>query len=292
MASNEISVRQLWTPGEVQYRAVTPAPGNVQGNQQATIGYVFPNSVADFLAIPRPVVGVGETVYPVLTSKLSVEALAENAAGSETTGAFSAEKLSPSRLQASFFYSREDRASFVGMEESLRINLRDGLNDGLDNQLLVGTNGLLTGTNLADHDATAAFAYADYLSNLAYGRVDGIYAGDLSDIRVVLGSESFAHMGATLAASTEVSAVDKIAAITGGYRVSAHVPAASGNKQEAVIRLGSRMDAVAPIWENVALIEDQITKAANGQIVITAVMLYNLKILRTGGFYKQETQHA
>ena len=40
---------------------------------------------------------------------------------------FSAEVLSPSRIQASFFYSREDRARFAGMDESLRENLSDGL---------------------------------------------------------------------------------------------------------------------------------------------------------------------
>ena len=49
---------------------------------------------------------------------------------------------------------------------------------------------------------------------------------------------------------------------------------------------------VAPVWENVALIPDEITKAANGQIVITAVMLHAVKVLRAAGFYKQESQHA
>ena len=51
-------------------------------------------------------------------------------------------------------------------------------------------------------------------------------------------------------------------------------------------------DMVAPIWEGVTIIPDEITKAKSGQIVITAVMLHAVKILRTDGFYKQETQHA
>ena len=76
-------------------------------------------------------------------------------------------------------------------------------------------------------------------------------------------------------------------------RVSAHVPAVSNaNKQNAVVRLGMRRDMVAPVWEGVTLIPDEITKAANGQIVVTAVMLHAVKILRAGGFWKQETQHA
>ena len=47
---------------------------------------------------------------------------------------------------------------------------------------------------------------------------------------------------------------------------------------------------VAPIWEGVTLIPDEITKASSGEIVITAVMLHAVKILRSAGFYKQETQ--
>ena len=60
-----------------------------------------------------PTVPVGEHVFPVLTTNADVGTPAENAAQAETTGAFSADVLSPSRLQASFFfYSREDRARF------------------------------------------------------------------------------------------------------------------------------------------------------------------------------------
>ena len=42
------------------------------------------------------------------------------------------------------------------MDEALRMNLSDGLSDGLDKQILAGTNGLLAGTNLANHAASAS----------------------------------------------------------------------------------------------------------------------------------------
>ena len=96
-----------------------------------------------------PTVGVGEAVYTVLTKELDVRTPAENATAAETTGAFSAEVLSPSRIQAAFFYSREDRARFAGMDAALRENLSMGLSDGLDQQILAGTNGLLSGTVFA-----------------------------------------------------------------------------------------------------------------------------------------------
>ena len=82
-------------------------------------------------------------------------------------------------------------------------------------------------------------------------------------------------------------------AVTGGVRVSAHVPALSNtNKQNNVIRLGMRRDYVAPVWENLVLIPDEVTKAKQGQIQITAVMLYAAKLLRADGFHKQEVQTA
>ena len=47
-----------------------------------------------------------------------------------------------------------------------------------------------------------------------------------------------------------------------------------------------------PIWEGVSLIPDEITKAGTGQVVVTAIMLYAFKVLRTDGFYKVQSQHA
>ena len=76
-------------------------------------------------------------------------------------------------------------------------------------------------------------------------------------------------------------------------RVSAHVPAVTNaDKQNALVRLGTRMDYVAPVWGQVTLIPDEVTKAANGQIQLTAVLLSAQKLLRVGGFYKQETNHS
>ena len=289
MSGNQVPLALLET------RAVTPAPTNVGVTQQAIIPYVWPASLAAYLSIDVPTVGAGEAIFPGLSSTLSVEALAEGTAGTETTGAFSAVALSPSRLQASFFFSREDRARFAGMDSALRMNLSQGLSDGLDQQIMEGTNGLLTGTNLANHAASAVTTFANYVSNLGYGRVDGRYAPMLSDIRVVMGQGTFGHAGTVYRGSnSDENAIDRLMRVTSGVRVSAHVPAVSGaHKQNAVVRLGMAKDMVAPIWEGIEIIPDSVTKAASGQVVLTAIMLHAVQILRaSGGFYKQETQHA
>ncbi len=278
----------------LESRAVTPAPGSVGADQSAIIPGVFPQSCAAFMDIDMPTVGVGEQIFPVLVTNATVNTPAENADSADTTGSFSAELLSPARLQAAFFYSREDAARFAGMGESLRMNLSDALADGLDKQIISGTDGLLTGTNLANHNASAVTTYAKYRSDLAYGRVDGKYANGVGDLKILMGSGTYAHASGQFRSSNagDRAALEDLMAVTGGVKVSAHVPAVSGNKQNSVIRLGSRRDMVAPVWSGVTLIPDEVTAAKKGQIVITAVMLYAVKILRADGFYKQETQHA
>ena len=289
LGDNEIHIRQL----SPESYAVTPAPVNTGETQQATIPYVFPLACAAFLAVDMPTVGVGEAVFPVLTKELDVRTPAENADADETTGAFSAEVLSPSRIQASFFYSRESRSRFAGMDESLRENLSDGLADGLDKAIIAGTNGLLTGTNLDNHNVSTQTTYALYRDQLAYGRVDGRFASMTSDIRVVMGGETYANASAQYRGNNDnMDALTSLTGALGGIKVSSHVPAVSGTKQNAIVRLGMRRDMVAPIWENVALVPDEVTLIKKGQIQITAIMLHAVKLLRADGFYKQQTQHS
>ncbi len=103
---------------EIEERAVTPAPSTVGANQQEIIHPVFPMTVADFLGIPRPTVAVGESVYPVLSTGATAATPAAGGNVGETTGAFTASSLEPSRLQASFFYRRRGCGQVYGLGRS------------------------------------------------------------------------------------------------------------------------------------------------------------------------------
>ena len=287
LAPNAIPTEML-----MEHRAVTPAPGDVGQNQSSITGFVFPQSVAAFLAIPSEIVPVGDATFPVLTSDPAAGTPAENAAQAETTGAFSADVLTPGRIQASFFWSREDANRFMGMGGALQEALQGGIADKLDKEIIQGTNGLLTGTILPNNAQAAASSYGDYVSKLLYARVDGRYASDLADIRVVMGAEAFGNAATKFPTNGEQNALARIRSDSGGVRVSANVPAENSNKQNSIVRRGNRRDYVAPVWGQVTLIPDEITKAADGQIVLTAVLLYATKLLRAGGFHKQESNHS
>ena len=290
LGENQIPIALL----ETRATGVTPAPANVGQTQAAVVPAVFPMSCASFMNVDLPTVPTGEAVFPVLSTSADAGTPAENASQAETAGGFTADVLSPGRIQASFFYSREDRARFSGMAEALRMNLSDALSDKLDQQILNGSNGLFNGTNLANHAVTGITSYTNYRDLLAYGRVDGKFAGSVADLKVLMGASTYAHAAKAFRSDNagDRAALEDLMQVTGGVKVSAHVPPVASTKQNAVIRLGARRDMVAPIWEGIQLIPDEITKAASGQVVITAIMLYAIKIIRAAGFYKQETKHS
>ena len=278
----------------VEERAVTPAPGNTGATEQPVISAVFANSVGSFLGVDQPSVGAGDAVYPVITSRASVKGpFTGSDEAADTTGSFEAELLKPERLQASYFYKRTDAARFRGMSSALRENLSMALSDALDKEIVAGTDGLLTATNLPNNNVTAITSYDLFLAQFGFDRVDGRYAGSVADLRSVMGSGSYARAGAVYRGNaSDRTAASELDRLTAGVRVSAHVPVVASSKQNNVIRLGLRRDMVSPVWEGITLIPDEITQAKKGEVVITAVLLHAVKILREEGFYKQQVQTA
>ena len=291
LAPNQIPLDALRLP---ELRAVTTSPANAQAQQAETVQPVFATGAGAFLGIFRPTVSMGAAVWPVLTSRPTVHGpyAAVDTDAANTTGAFDADLLAPERIQASFLYRRTDAARFSDMDMSLRMALNEGLQEKIDREAIRGDEGLLEGTNLANHARATSTDFAAFVSQFAYSRVDGRFAATVADVRSIMGSTSYAHAGSTYQAQPHYSALKTIMGESGGVRVSAHVPAASGNKQNAVIRLGMRRDMVQPMWAGVTVIVDEVTKSGEGQIEITAVLLMNTKIIRAAGFYKQEVNNS
>ena len=293
LASNQIPLDLLRLP--VEHRAVTTAPTNVGTTEQPAIMPVFAAGVGAFIGADRPTVTAGTVAYPVLDQRPTVGGPhTDSTAVDETTGSFSSSLLTPGRIQASYFYKRVDAARFPVIDLALRQALNGGLEEKLDQELIAGTEGLLTGTNLANHAAAAVTTFASYLSAFGHSRVDGRYAAALSDVRAVVGAATYAHAGNQYRSNNaDYSALDALDRKTGGVRVSAHVPAVASHKQNAVIRLGHHDRAVLQVmWDGVTIVPDEITKVKTGEVAITAILLVATKILRAESFWKQETQHA
>ena len=269
---------------------VTPGPTSGPAMQQPVIPFVFPESAAAFLQIPQPTVPAGEAVYTVVSTAATPGKPAEGADQDHSAGALTASVLTPSRIQASLFFSIEDRARVPQLDAALRENLSAALADELDETVI---DDLLTGSTLSQIDASAADTFETYRSRFAFLRVDGTYASDTEALRLVIGSATLASMAAKFrGTASDVDAYMSLKEITAGVRVSAHVPGVTSNKQPGVVRRGSRMDAVTAMWQGVELLEDRYTQTKAGEVVLTATMLYAHQVLRTAGFARVEAQHA
>ena len=292
LTSNQVPLEMLET------RAVTPAPSDVGASQQPIIPAIFPDGVASFLGVGMPTVGVGEATYTVLTTGATVHTPAKSADAAETTGAFSASVLSPKRAQASFFWAIEDEARLAGMEDALRTNLTQALSSKFDNILLNdSTAGLLGGGLTAPSDPSDVVDWPGY-KKLLTDQVDGHYASMPDQVRMLIGSKTYAHQESlyrvlSTAGGVNESSYELLVRKSGGVRISSHVVAPSANIQGLIaVRRPSAVHAVMPIWRGVTLIPDRITKAASGQVQLTAVALYGLAVLRSAGFGRLKVKLA
>ena len=273
---------------------MTPAPTNVEVDQEAVVQPVFANSAGAYLGIYSPVVAMGDAVFPVLTSRPSVKGpFTGSDDASRDHGRLGLRAPGTGKNTGEFLSGKAtDAARFASMDSALRMALNDGLAEKADHEIVNGSDGLLSGTNLPDHNTGAVTTFANYIARFAYARVDGRYAVEDKDVKSLVGSHTYGHMGSTYQSTPQASALDWLKAQTGGVRVSANVPGQSGNKQESVIRLGMRRDMIQCHWGGISIIVDEVTRSGKGELEITAVMLLATKIIRKAGFYKQESQIA
>ena len=271
-----------------EHRAITPAATNVGVDEQPVVEPVFALGDAAFLAVDQVTVPSGEAVFPVLTSRPAVGGPHTGSqAVAETTGAFSAESLPPGRLQASFFYLRTDSARFAGMSESLRSALSMGLSESLDQKVIAQ---IVTDVGRTDRGSVSDWAH---YKSLVTGQVDGRFAASEADLKVVMGTPTFVHASKAYRANeTAESGVDAMRSMSGGVRVSVHIPGPASSKQDVIVRRGMRRDAVIALWPSVDLILDEISGQKKGEITVTGVLLGAFKVLRAGAFARLQTQHA
>ena len=262
------------------------------GAMQGTIqGRVFARSAAAWLGVMFGAPEMGDAVYPVLTAGPTAARAARGAAVDAAEATFAAEAIKPGALRARVGFSIEDAARLVGMEEALTMDLNGALQEQLDNQVLNGDGaganfaGLLH--ELADPQAPgAATTWQGYIGGLIAG-ADGRYAVDNGELRLLVNAETWTHAGALTVGDGAVSAIEYLRQISGGVRVSALMPAAVGaNKVSQAIRSAyMHAGAWVAIWPAVRMtIRDEVTRAGEGRVMLTANMLAGMHVTRAATF--------
>ena len=285
MAGNQVPLAALR-----DYQAlVSPAPGTVETRERPVIQPVFATGDAAWLNVGMPSVPVGATTFPVLTSAPTVHGpFSGSDEAAETTGAFTATELKPQRLQASFFWRRVDAMTFKGMDDALRTALRSALSEALDKEVVDRIQTDVTDTSVTDVDT-----FARVRSRQLYANVDGRHAMSEAEIKMLVGTATLAFWSTLYRGNNaDDSAVDSVRRVSGGLRVSPHIPVVSGTKQPVIVRKGALQDCVAPVWSAMTLIADEVTKSSTGEIQLTALAMANFRVVRAAGFAVVESKHS
>ena len=283
---------------ELRADAVTPAPGSGNPTNQAEIlQRVFARGAVARLGVAMPSVGVGQASYPIIGIGQSAEFKAKDAEKDAAAGEIEPNALSPVRLQARAQFRVEDAMTTMGLESALREDLSRAISDQLDAQV-VGAGDprvrgfLATNANggLADYaDPSVDVSFANVAEQAARG-VDGKFAGGEDELAWVIGVATYAKLASLIQANDSVSATERLRRMLRDFMASANIPAVASDVQSGIIaKLGaadSAMNAVAPIWEGLRLVHDEVTNADKGQIQVTAVCLHNFKVLRPAGFVR------
>ena len=280
---------------EVRAATHTPAPTDGEPNQQQFVPAVFPGSIAAFLGIAQPSVAAGQSSYHVLSTNLTANVPGAGVDGSNTAGAFTSAVLEPKRVQGAFVLRREDKARLgPQLEAALRENLGMVLSTKLDQELLTGDDGFMAAANPAiakPGNPAAVATYADFVKGVS-DQVDGLYADTVAGVRILLGPSAYKLGLATYRAGTaaapsggDLSALERMQALSGGVRASSHIPAVASKIEQALAaRATGLTHMVQPVWQGPTLIVDEVTRADSGEIVLTLVGLFAQKLVRAAGF--------
>ena len=272
---------ELFEPlgGRVEHRAVSGAPTTTPIEASPVQPYIYAQGALAFLGVDLVTVGSGAHMFPALTTPTVTAAKAKSGAADETAAAFTAAPLTPRRVTGSFRVTLEDVAVFPQLEDALRRDLPKSLAHRVNVQVINGNGtspqlkSLRSQVPVAD-DETTAETFQSFLTKSA-SYVDGRFAGTLAEIRQVVGIGTYANASG-LYSARDLSAADALSQRSAGFRAvtTDFVPAKSGNLQTGIVRRGAQpMSAAAALWSGIRLVRDEVTAAAKGEIVITALQL-------------------
>ena len=261
----------------IETRAITPGPA-VKGALQPIVPYLFERSAAASLGIMMPSVPAGQVQIPKVGTAPPSDTLAKDGSAPATAAAVSLVNQAPVRIAGSFEVRVEDLAVMPSLESALSEAMQGSLSNELDEQTFNGAAGELNGLFTQATDATAASSAETFTTGIARfaALVDGRHAYDLSDLRAVIGSKTFALYAGLFANSNkgDLSLFDYLSMHLGSIRVSDRVPAVASTAQKGIVVLSS--SSTPPkihVWNAMQIVRDPYSGAGVGKIVLTATAL-------------------
>lgn len=297
---------ELWDVGtkvEMRADAVTAAPSMVGVNFDRVEPKVFASSIASKLMIDMPRVKSGTFTTGTINAGLTASSRTKGDAQESTAATFTVQSSTVKSVSARLSITIEDIAAIGAgnFESALRENLSLALSAELDNQIINGdgTAPNLTGMfkRLTDPStpATGVETWSRFAAKHA-GLVDGLWAGELSDLSVVVGVDTYRLACSTFqGGDAEESAGSYAKRTMAGFWTNDRMPAKVSHLQQGILcRKGRSMMgagegirlSVIPHWGMVS-IDDLYTDSASGKRHFTAHVLVGNLILTQPEAYEQ-----
>ena len=276
--------------------ASTDVTVNAGAMQDTILGRVFADTMTAYLGARLVQVDRGVSAHPVISDGATGEMKAKGAAVDADAATVGVESLEPKRLTARYRWRVEDAARVDMLEDALRADLSGAMGEAMDAQVVAGdgaapnVQGVLTAVAAPD-DPGAATPLAGLLS-LAAAAVDGRYAVNAQDVRTLVGPDLYAHLAATLTNSGDIAVSDYLMRNAQGFRTSVHMPTLASNVGNVLSwRTRGMGSAVAPLWAGFEMqIRDDVTAASTGEVILTAVALWNFKVLRAAAYHRSKVK--
>ena len=284
LAGNQIPLAML--AAEPEKFAVATVTGDEPAVAGEVLGVVFPQSVAQWCGVVGSTVPTGQRQVPVLSTGATASALAKGAALTESTAAFVVKTLTPKRISAAVRYAREDAATFEYMGDALSMNLRNAISDQMDADVLTRAGkGLLDFGTDPTQNGSSVTSTSHALSGI-FSAVDGKYATQASEVKLLLGTSTYTELGSSIFdTGSGALASEKLGQVCGGLRVSANVPAKTGDGEDALIIKGmGRRNCVSAMWDSIEIVMDPFSSADKAEVVLTAIAMFDFIILDESGF--------
>lgn len=289
------AVRIPWAALEVRVDAVTDTGALGGGTRQRPIlQRLFGRDIMAAMGVRIDSVPDGMSEWPLLTGGAAPAQVAEKGKKDAAAATFQTQALKPKRMTGRYVWTAEQTAQVAGLEAALRKDLGDSVRAQMSEQVIAGDGNApqVTGflTRLAAPQNPAAVAgYADYAA-MAAAAVDGIHAEMESEVGVVLGVETYQHAARQIQAGSGDAATDAIKRRARACRASSFIPQAAANVQTALMHAGAdemRGDSIAAMWPALEVVRDIYTGAAQGEVALTWIVLWDCYTAFRADAYKR-----
>lgn len=301
--NQEIGLEDNQFPLELLGRGVmeerTKRDGDGSTNQNTWVDRAFGDSAASYMGVTMRSVNPGVQSVPLTTAGGTAVQRGRSEAVAESTYTFGLTELKPTRASINYKYTREDALRVPGYADAILRDMRMALPDAIDKMVFKGDSG--ANENSADIAGFQTLAIGeetmtqaekvvalDWLKTLVEF-VDGLYANDLGDLRIVksVGTARLwdSHYANSAADNQTLGALLRANGVMSRTREGIDTNT-TANKFGAYVGLSRNQmgTAVAAVWNAGELVRDRYTRAKNAEIVLTLHYFHDFKLVRPANY--------